>query len=111
MDLTPADESFAARLRTVLPEAVLRPVEPRYLEEPRGLLAGRAGLLALPRDVGEVAALVAAARRRVRSACRLAELCLGHRRAMARRRPAAPRRTVRPGGPCFENDCAIRGKE
>ena len=61
MDLTPADESFAARLRTVLPEAVLRPVEPRYLEEPRGLLAGRAGLLALPRDVGEVAALVAAA--------------------------------------------------
>ncbi|WP_171173578.1 FAD-binding oxidoreductase [Ruegeria sp. HKCCD8929] len=61
MDLNPADESFAARLRDVLPEDVLRPVEDRYLSEPRGRFAGQAGLLALPRQVEEVSALVRAA--------------------------------------------------
>jgi FAD/FMN-containing dehydrogenase len=61
MSLNPADESFAARLREVVPDDVLRPVEPRYLEEPRGLYAGQGGILALPRNVEEVAALVRAA--------------------------------------------------
>jgi FAD/FMN-containing dehydrogenase len=61
MSLNPADESFAARLREVVPHDVLRPVEPRYLEEPRGLYAGQGGILALPRNVEEVAALVRAA--------------------------------------------------
>ncbi|GKY89522.1 FAD-binding oxidoreductase [Sinisalibacter aestuarii] len=55
--LNPADESFAARL----PAGVLRPVEPRYLEERRGLFRGQAGLLAAPRDVEEVAAILRAA--------------------------------------------------
>jgi FAD/FMN-containing dehydrogenase len=61
MRLKPADEAFAARLRDTLPGDVLRPVEARYLEEPRGRYAGQAGLLALPRDVGEVSALLKAA--------------------------------------------------
>ncbi len=61
MALNPADEGFAKRLRERLPEDVFRPVEPRYLEEPRGLYRGRAGLLALPRSAAQVAALVAAA--------------------------------------------------
>ena len=49
--LNPADRSFAARL----PEAMRRPVEPRYLEERRGLFQGRAGLVVAPRSVDEVA--------------------------------------------------------
>ncbi|MDX2484931.1 MAG: FAD-binding oxidoreductase [Pseudodonghicola sp.] len=61
MTLNPADESFAARLRQTLPEAVFRPTEPRYLEEPRGRWAGQCGVLALPRDATEVSALVTAA--------------------------------------------------
>ncbi|GGH32222.1 FAD/FMN-containing dehydrogenase [Cribrihabitans marinus] len=61
MPLNPADEIFAETLRAVLLEGVLRPVEPRYLSEPRGRLAGQAGLLALPRDVEDVSALVRAA--------------------------------------------------
>lgn len=61
MSLNPADDSFAAHLRDVVNADVLRPVEPRYLEEPRGLYAGQAGLLTLPRTVDEVAALVRAA--------------------------------------------------
>ncbi len=55
--LTPADNAFAARL----PQGVLRAVEPRYLEERRGLFHGRAGLVAAPRNTGEVAAIVRAA--------------------------------------------------
>jgi len=61
MTLNPADDSFAARLRQTLPEAVFRPAEPRYLEEPRGRWAGQCGVLALPRTVEEVSALVTAA--------------------------------------------------
>ncbi|TDK48063.1 FAD-binding oxidoreductase [Antarcticimicrobium luteum] len=61
MTLNPADDTFAARLRQTLPEAVFRPAEPRYLEEPRGRWSGQCGLLALPRNVDEVAALVRAA--------------------------------------------------
>ncbi|MDK3017103.1 FAD-binding oxidoreductase [Pseudodonghicola flavimaris] len=61
MTLNPADDAFAARLRQSLPEAVFRSPEPRYLEEPRGRWAGQCGVLALPRDVDEVSALVTAA--------------------------------------------------
>ncbi|MEX0350402.1 MAG: FAD-binding oxidoreductase [Paracoccaceae bacterium] len=61
MDLNPADESFAARLAGRIPEDVLRPVAPRYLEEPRGRWQGQAGLLALPHDTAQVAELVQAA--------------------------------------------------
>ncbi|AGT08033.1 FAD-binding oxidoreductase [Paracoccus aminophilus] len=55
-DLNPADANLAARL----PEGVLRPVSDAYLDEPRGRLHGRAGLIAAPRSVEEVAAVVRA---------------------------------------------------
>ncbi len=58
MHLNPADETFAETIRARLGDDILRPVEPRYLEEPRRRFAGQAGLLALPRTVVQVAALV-----------------------------------------------------
>lgn len=61
MSLNPADTAFADHLKTLLPEEVFRTPEPRYLEEPRGRWHGQAGLLALPRDVSEVAHLIRAA--------------------------------------------------
>lgn len=54
--LNPADDALAA----ALPEGVLRPVAPAYLVEPRGRFAGQAGLVAAPRNVDEVAAVVRA---------------------------------------------------
>lgn len=54
--LNPADDALAARL----PDGVLRPVAPAYLEEPRGRYLGRAGLVAAPRTTEEVAAVVRA---------------------------------------------------
>ncbi|HRO15322.1 MAG TPA: hydroxyacid dehydrogenase, partial [Paracoccus sp. (in: a-proteobacteria)] len=50
--LNPADERLAA----MLPQGVLRPTDDRYLDEPRGRYRGRAGLVAAPRTVEEVAA-------------------------------------------------------
>ncbi len=58
MKLNPADPAFEAALRADLPADVFRPVEPRYLEEPRGLYAGQSALLALPRTAAEVATLI-----------------------------------------------------
>lgn len=54
--LNPAGPDLAA----ILPEGVLRPVEPRHLEEPRGRYHGQAGLLAAPRDSAECAAVIRA---------------------------------------------------
>lgn len=61
MTLNPADSAFADHLTQLLPDAVLRPVEPRYLEEPRGRYQGQAGLLALPQNVEQVSVLLGAA--------------------------------------------------
>jgi len=61
--LNPADDAFAEALSHQLPADTLRPAEARYLEEPRGLITGQSGLLALPRSVQEVSILVAAANR------------------------------------------------
>lgn len=61
MTLNPADADFTARLRHLLPSDMLRPVEPRYLEEPRGRFKGQGGLLALPRSAGDVSTIVATA--------------------------------------------------
>lgn len=58
MTLNPADDAFAARLRETLPADMLRPADARYLEEPRGLFHGTGGLLALPRNVEDVARLL-----------------------------------------------------
>ncbi len=66
MELNPVTEAFLARLREQLPEACFRPVEPRYLEEPRGRFHGRAGAVLAPASVAEVSAIVTeAARARV----------------------------------------------
>jgi FAD/FMN-containing dehydrogenase len=56
--LNPADDAFLIRLAQALPEGTLRPVPPAYLEEPRGRMAGRGGVLAVPRRVDEVATIV-----------------------------------------------------
>ncbi|WP_339762554.1 FAD-binding oxidoreductase [uncultured Sulfitobacter sp.] len=58
MKLNPADPAFEAALRADLSSDVFRPVEPRYLEEPRGLYAGQSAILALPRNVQEVSTLI-----------------------------------------------------
>ncbi len=61
MTLTAADAHFAARLQALLPPDTLRPVQPRYLEEPRGRYHGQCGVLALPRTVQDVSVLMAQA--------------------------------------------------
>lgn len=61
MTLNPADPAFRARLAAHLPDDVFRPVEDRYLEEPRGRYAGQSAILAQPRTVEEVATLIRAA--------------------------------------------------
>ena len=60
MMLNPADAGFAARLAATLPEGALRAPEPRHLSEPRGRYFGAGGVLALPRNTDEVAAVVRA---------------------------------------------------
>ncbi|WP_299943809.1 FAD-binding oxidoreductase [uncultured Ruegeria sp.] len=58
MRLNPADDRFAAAICAQLGDDVLRPISERYLEEPRQRFVGRSGLLALPRTVEQVSALV-----------------------------------------------------
>lgn len=58
--LNPCDTDFVTALAGLVPEGVLSDPEPRHLEEPRGRLQGRAGVLARPRSVGEVQAVVRA---------------------------------------------------
>lgn len=57
--LNPVTETFLAELRAALPAACFRDPAPRYLEEPRGLFQGRAGLVVAPGSTGEVATLLA----------------------------------------------------
>ncbi|MGL4311695.1 MAG: FAD-binding oxidoreductase [Paracoccaceae bacterium] len=58
--LNPADAGFAEGLAGQLPPDTLRAPEPRHLTEPRGRYQGHGGLLALPRDAGQVATIVRA---------------------------------------------------
>ena len=58
--LNPADADFRARLAQVLPAASFRDVEPRYLEEPRGIFTGQAGFVVAPGSVEEVSVAVRA---------------------------------------------------
>ena len=55
--LNPADESFVAVLNAAVP-GVVGQLEPRYLEEPRGILQGAAGVLARPCTVGEISEIM-----------------------------------------------------
>ncbi|WP_136650555.1 FAD-binding oxidoreductase [Paracoccus aeridis] len=59
-DLRPPLNDADDRLAAMLPPGVLRPLEDRFLDEPRGRYRGRGAVLAAPRDVGEVAAVVRA---------------------------------------------------
>lgn len=56
--LNPCDTSFVETLRAALPEGVLRAPEPRDLSEPRGRWQGLAGVVAMPRNAGEVSSLL-----------------------------------------------------
>lgn len=60
--LRPADETLAQTLRHRLSPGAFRPLEPRYLEEPRGRFFGQAGLLVAPETTAEVASVVRACR-------------------------------------------------
>ena len=61
MTLNPADARFADTLKAALPDDVIRRPAQRYLEEPRALYTGQAGILAVPRNVEHVATLIRAA--------------------------------------------------
>ena len=58
MTLNPADATFENSVQTALGDDVLRPVDERYLEEPRRRFVGRVGVLAMPKTVDEVSSLV-----------------------------------------------------
>ena len=58
--LNPCTPAFVATLAATLPDGMLRAPDARYLEEPRGRWMGQGGVLALPRHVDEVAAIVRA---------------------------------------------------
>ena len=53
--LNPVTDPVEADLRAALPDAAFRPLEPRYLEEPRGRYAGDDALLVAPASTEEVA--------------------------------------------------------
>lgn len=59
-ELNSVDDAFEARLRAALPDDVIRPLTPAYLEEPRGLFHGRGGLLVAPSTTEEVATTIRA---------------------------------------------------
>ena len=63
MTLNSADTPFADRLAPRLPADTLRAPEPRYLVEPRDRHKGQAGLVALPRTVGDVSIILDEANR------------------------------------------------
>jgi FAD/FMN-containing dehydrogenase len=58
--LTDADQAFADVLAPLLPANTLSDPAPGYLEEPRGRYRGHGGLLARPRNVQEVSAILRA---------------------------------------------------
>ncbi|PRY25073.1 FAD/FMN-containing dehydrogenase [Aliiruegeria haliotis] len=58
MQLTPATPAFEATLRATLPAPVFRPLEPRYLEEPRGKFHGADALVLAPGSVEEVSTII-----------------------------------------------------
>ena len=61
--LNPVSQDLIYALRASLPAACFRPIEPRYLEEPRGRYIGQAGVLLAPATVEDVALIVLACNR------------------------------------------------
>ena len=58
--LNPVDPAFLETLAAQLSDGVIGAVEPQYLADPRGRIGGQAGAVARPRDVREVATIIAA---------------------------------------------------
>lgn len=52
--LKPADDAFVNRLKDILPKNIFRPIEARYLEEPRGKWHGQAGVILAPDCVAQI---------------------------------------------------------
>jgi len=61
--LNPVDAPLRAALEAALPAVCFRPLEPRYLEEPRGAFRGCGGLLLAPENTGQVAMILGACNR------------------------------------------------
>ena len=61
MALRPADDVFVKNLSARLPEKVLQPAEPRYLEEPRGRWLGKSAVVARPKTTQHVSTILEAA--------------------------------------------------
>ena len=61
MTLNPVTEKFTTELGANLPAAVFRPLAPHYLEDPRGLANGTAGLILAPSTAAEVSIILRAA--------------------------------------------------
>jgi FAD/FMN-containing dehydrogenase len=59
--LNPVTDAVEAGLRAVLPESAFRPLEPKYLEEPRGRYKGSDALLVAPTATEQVATVIRAA--------------------------------------------------
>ncbi len=55
--LNPADDAFLNAIAAAIPD-VISPMEPRYQEEPRGMVQGAGCVLARPRNVAEVSDIV-----------------------------------------------------
>jgi len=53
-------DDLTARLRAELPEAAFRELSPAHLEDPRGRVTGRAGLVLAPGDVAQVSSILRA---------------------------------------------------
>ena len=49
--LNDVSDDFEAALLAALPSDVIKEIEPRYLEEPRGRYAGQTTLMAVPQTV------------------------------------------------------------
>lgn len=58
MPLNPADSGFSERLAGALPPGTVHPLSARYAAEPRGRFTTRAGIVATPASVAEVAEIV-----------------------------------------------------
>ena len=56
--LRDANADFAERLSSALPDLSIRPADPGYLEEPRGLTTGRDSFVARPASTEQVAGIV-----------------------------------------------------
>ena len=58
MTLKNACPSFVASLRSILPDGIVRDVEARYREEPRGTMQGQGGVVVAPTSTEQIAEIV-----------------------------------------------------